>query len=376
VLQHKNWTLTTPQADRTSGSDMCPCSVGPDLRVARQRLGWTVEQVAAALRIRAAYLYALEDGRLGDVPGNTYAIAFTRAYARCLGLDADETVRRLRTEIQDLNRKTVLSFPMPVPESGVPAGAMVLLGVVLALFAYGGWYYVSGNVTRVAEPVATVPERLEALAGDALPHPTQQSPQVASIQPETPAAETQAAASAPPQAGFAPPQAAPGQAAAMQVPPYAAAASPAPPAPSATPAGPVAQAATVPPSQPSSSAPAPVVPASPAVPPAPDPGRIVLHARADTWLQVRERAGTVLLNRVLRGGETWSVPSDKPGLLLTTGNAGGLDLVLDGTSLPSLGATGAVRRDISLDPNALRTMRGITPASAPGPASTPRTFVQ
>ena len=84
-----------------------------------------------------------------------------------------------------------------------------------------------------------------------------------------------------------------------------------------------------------------------------DQSRILLRASADAWVQVRDRAGPVLLNRILHPGETWEVPA-KPNLLLTTGNAGGTDLVVDGVTSPSLGGSGAVRRDVPLDPDLIK----------------------
>jgi cytoskeleton protein RodZ len=60
-----------------------------------------------------------------------------------------------------------------------------------------------------------------------------------------------------------------------------------------------------------------------------------------------------LLNRTLKAGETWPVPV-RPDLLLTTGNAGGTELAVDGVATASLGASGAVRRDLPLDPDQLR----------------------
>ncbi|MDE2575236.1 MAG: DUF4115 domain-containing protein, partial [Rhodospirillales bacterium] len=84
------------------------------------------------------------------------------------------------------------------------------------------------------------------------------------------------------------------------------------------------------------------------------PGQIVLRATADAWVQVRARSGGVLLNRVLRGGETWPVPAGAADLLLTTGNAGGTVLEVDGVATPPLGADGAVRRDLPLDAAAIR----------------------
>jgi cytoskeleton protein RodZ len=95
----------------------------------------------------------------------------------------------------------------------------------------------------------------------------------------------------------------------------------------------------------------------------------VLRAKSDAWIQVRDRQGQVLLNRVLRPGETWPVPP-KLALLLTTGNAGGTELLVDGAATPSLGADGAVRRDLALDADALRDGKTTPPVAvvAPRPA--------
>jgi cytoskeleton protein RodZ len=94
--------------------------------------------------------------------------------------------------------------------------------------------------------------------------------------------------------------------------------------------------------------------------------RIVLRATADAWVQVRDRAGPVLLNRTLHPGETWEVPA-KPNLLLTTGNAGGTDIVVDGVATPSLGGSGVVRRDVPLDPDLIKDGRLATANPRPTP---------
>jgi cytoskeleton protein RodZ len=93
--------------------------------------------------------------------------------------------------------------------------------------------------------------------------------------------------------------------------------------------------------------------AAPAMPPPADRARIVLRASADAWVQVRDRAGPVLLNRILHPGESWEVPI-RPNLLLTTGNAGGTDLLVDGATTASLGGNGVVRRDLPLDADLIK----------------------
>jgi cytoskeleton protein RodZ len=78
-----------------------------------------------------------------------------------------------------------------------------------------------------------------------------------------------------------------------------------------------------------------------------------VQARADSWVEVRNRQGGVLVERVLHAGDSWVVP-DQPGLTLSTGNAGGLQILVNGTPAPALGVPGAIRRDVKLDAAALR----------------------
>jgi cytoskeleton protein RodZ len=346
--------------------------VGADLRAARERLGWTLPAIAAYLRIRLPFLEAIEDGRLGDLPGNAYAVGFLRTYAQALGLDPDEIARRFKAEAADVNRKTELAFPAPVPERGIPAGAVVLVGVVIAIGAYIGWYRMSGTDTPTSDMVQAVPERLAPLAATAAPAPPTPSvpatpspsaavapTAIASTSPAVPAAASVGSGSggtalAPPSVGaltMGPP-----------LPPTIAATLA--PAPSQTAgAGLPAPNVPMPPVPIGTSLPAVVLPGLPEGP------RIVLRAKADAWVQVREKQGTVLLNRVMRNGETWPVPQDRQTLLLTTGNAAGTELIVDGVVMPSLGGDGAVRRDLPLDPETLRDGRlGALAPSSPSPA--------
>ena len=54
-------------------------------------------------------------------------------------------------------------------------------------------------------------------------------------------------------------------------------------------------------------------------------------------------------------------------LLLTTGNAGGTDLLVDGVATGPLGGNGAVRRDLPLDPDQIKDGKLMATSLRPGP---------
>jgi len=104
---------------------------------------------------------------------------------------------------------------------------------------------------------------------------------------------------------------------------------------------------------------APQVASLPTAETPPDTAVIELRAKSDSWIQVR--AGEqLLLTRLLRKGEVYLVPNDRSGLTLMTGNAGGLEVLVDGTVAPPLGTEGVVARGVPLNAAALRA--GIPPA--------------
>ncbi len=74
----------------------------------------------------------------------------------------------------------------------------------------------------------------------------------------------------------------------------------------------------------------------------------------DSWIQVRDDSiNRLLMTRLLRAGDVYHVP-DRPGLKLLTGNAGALEILVDGETVPSIGPVGRVRRDVALDVARLR----------------------
>jgi cytoskeleton protein RodZ len=326
-------------------------SAGADLRAARERLGWDLPDVAAMLRIRQSYLEALEGGRLKNLPGNVYAVGFLRTYATALGLDVEEVARRFRAEVGEIPRHSELVFPVPLPERGLPAGALILLGLILVGSAYIGWYRLSGEGRLPAETVPPVPDRLAALVEAPAPAPV-----------AVPARDEHASVAAPVAATPAPPPAAediglfePRQAAAdgPRVQPARPPTSPAPVAEMRMALIPGTATTAIAMTVPSPVRPPKSASSSGAAPGSPDGSRVVLRFTGDTWVQVKERGGEALVTKVMRAGEAYPVP-ERGNLILNTGNAGRVEILVDGNEVPPIGGPGSVRKDVPLDPDLLR----------------------
>ncbi|MBV8653565.1 MAG: DUF4115 domain-containing protein, partial [Alphaproteobacteria bacterium] len=271
-----------------------------------------------------------------------------------------------------LETKQDFSFPMPLPDRGLPGGALLLVALIVAACAYAVWYYRASGERSRPERVAAVPEQLIPLPPTATtPAPAPEPTAPAASTDTTPAAAAPAAAPAPSTppapttAAASAPQSAPAEASAPRPSaasePPAAAPSPAPAAPS-PPVQTASVAAPAPsePAVPPTASEVPAVPAAPAAPPAPaahvygitsGPVRVIIKAAADSWVQVRDSNQQVLQMRVLKSGDTLRVP-DKSGLTLRTGNAGGLEITVDGKPVPAVGPVGKTRT-VSLDPEKL-----------------------
>ncbi len=470
-------------------------SVADTLRLARQEHGQDLRTVAQILRIRLAYLEAIEAGDFEALPGTAYAIGFLRTYAEFLGLDGDEIVERFKHQVHGTEPKLDLVFPEPVGQNRIPGGAIILISAQLLGLAYGGWFYLSNEGKSVADLIPPLPERLQAMlertlsgADEAVPAemtPVSETAQTSAYTPPEsaeadspaplagPADPAEPAPAAPAQAGIAdfemavesesavesepaaesepaesvaamestpdapaePESAAPiaeqaptepapaftvqeaAQEAALEAAQEAApetaqetaqeamtavsaevSATPAITGDSGMPVHPEFAQTTFPQTTPQPATPRQVAaltaPASgelsqagsasvaaieplldetvviPAPPVAPqtmgistdrspriygesnEGTRVVLRAVQDSWVQIRDNQGALLLTRVLRVGDMYYVPQ-RSGLTLLTGNAGGLEIAVDGVTVSPLGPIGAVRRQIALDPTRL-----------------------
>lgn len=342
--------------------------VGAELRRARFEKGLTVPFLAESLRIRESYLIAIEEGDYQHLPGPAYALGFVRTYAAYLGLDGREAVQRFKDEAggrDNLGRSARLAFPSPLADGGRPFGLVLVFALLLGALVYGGWYWyaqrqVGGPDMPMAARSGASPAPPATVSPVPGPPPGAAAPGAAAG--ETAGGET-AGGIAGETAGGATGETAGGmiggstaqEADGAALPP-AAVATPsfAPsPAPAADPDGSA---------EPTSGGGRPLLPEGQAGAPGADlaaspPGAalpegtatgVIIRARRDSWIQIRDEAGGILTSTVLRAGDSYEVP-DRAGLVLMTGNAGGIEIVVDGRTLPPLGPEGAIRREISLD---------------------------
>ena len=321
--------------------------VGALLRETRIGRGEDLRRVATRLKIRYPYLAAIEEGRFDKLPGITYAVGFVRTYAEHLGLDGTEMVRRFKQETSSVDNRTELVFPEPTSETNVPGGAILLISLVLAVVGYAGWFYMTEREEVRPEIVAEVPPHLASPVasvplsgigrsgagsrGDDLPAaPTREVLARFGSEASTDAAEAARRAAATARMDATPPAWVP-----PRDPPAA------PPARSAM----EAQAATV-------EAPRNEPPVQRMFGSTSPEARVVVRAVADAWVQIQDAESNLLLTRVLRAGDGYRVP-DRRGVTMRTGNAGGLEIFVDGKVVAPVGPIGGVRRNVALDPERL-----------------------
>lgn len=324
-------------------SDMPADTVGQELRAGRLRRGDDLATVSRDLKIRKDHLEAVEEDRLENLPGRTYAIGFVRSYAGYLGLDATEMVERYKQEISgrhDDHMPTVA--PISDDQRRLPQGWRFVAGIVVLAVGYGAWHLLSAGSApqAVPPPPSLAPPKPAAVAPQPAPSATSDQTAVPS-----PAIDNSATAEPAPSAPATPDNA-----------------SPAPAQPTATPSP--AQTSSVPanaaPANPAAAAPtqteAAASPADPAAPTVYGKGnlnpRVVLKAKNDTHITVRGGNGTVYINRNLKAGDTYQLPN-VTGLTLSTTNAGAVEMDLDGQAIGVAGGVDQGAEAIPLDPQAI-----------------------
>jgi cytoskeleton protein RodZ len=110
--------------------------IGPSLREARTRRGFSPADVHKAVRIRERYLTALEEERWEMLPGDAYTKGFLRTYAEFLGLNGQLYIDEYNARIAQQDEEPLV--PEALKKQGRASGilfrtigAVLLLGVAI-----------------------------------------------------------------------------------------------------------------------------------------------------------------------------------------------------------------------------------------------------
>jgi cytoskeletal protein RodZ len=80
---------------------------------------------------------------------------------------------------------------------------------------------------------------------------------------------------------------------------------------------------------------------------------ITLKAKEEVWFEIKDSTGAVVFSKMFQPGDIYYVP-DLSELILTVGNAGGLEISADGQVIPPFGPNGVKRSNIKLEVDALK----------------------
>lgn len=283
-------------------------SLGGYLRSLREAKGGSLEDMARSTRVGIRHLEALEEERLADLPSPVFVRGFIRAYCSFLRESPEPALGRY----QELagTRKAARAASAPAGSRSTWAGSSVVVGLVLLLVLGVGLILVNLSVKKSGgTSVATAK--------------TEPSPPITPVAPSGTPAPTP------------PPVAAP-------APTHAPAPAPAAPTPSVA----TEPARPTPPPAPSPPTAAPSV-ARPASGTAVTGGqRLVIRAVEPTWVRVQTDEGRIA-EELLPAGASREWAAERR-FLLTIGNAGGVELTLNGKALPPLGAKGTVIQRLEL----------------------------
>lgn len=134
---------------------------GGKLRLARERRGISLRQIASSTKIPIAALEALERNDLSKLPGGIFSRAFVRSYAVEVGLNPDDTVREFLERFHDVAPPAAGPGVVPDEDSNFEnhrrvAGVALKLALVSIPLIAGVLYFALRS--RPADAVPDAPE--------------------------------------------------------------------------------------------------------------------------------------------------------------------------------------------------------------------------
>jgi len=344
--------------------------IGSTLKQARLAQGLKISDVSQQLRISVDYLSKLESGAFDQLPAPAYVTGFLRSYGQFVALDPSALVARCNDLTTKAAAMPTYKFPMSTrpPQRSAPAIASML--VFCAGIAYGGWYWI--NAGDVNDQMAMAPSEImenpsisavmqytliDQRVGSAVPNDDQVQSEnlTVSVQPKTVMTKTVVT-----ETGTAKTITAEAPAGATPAKPVeTAAAIVAPREPAAPPAdvdspvlsGDLAETQVITPASQDGET---RVTGNSAIANLRDPAQeITIRAVAASWVEIVRDNGEEVMAKLMQAGDSYVVEGNMR-LYLSTGNAGGLEIVIGSDDPRPIGETGQIVRDLPLVTDKLR----------------------
>jgi len=292
-------------------------SVGQSLEAGRKAKGLSIEAASKSLCITKRILTRLEK-ECDDLPRDVYTVGFVRSYATFLGLDADALVSAFRgnASISLMKNCDESKFPSPLPQAGIPRFKYIAASVVLLVVIVVGVQFSAPSTTSTQQSDG---ETTPTVAEIAPPTSTSVS-DIQNITPisDVPAADEEVA--------------------------------------EASPTDELSSAVETPQSS--------------------QTGGVVMKISQESWVEVTDPSGRVIISRVFKKGESYPFEVSLTDFKIHTGNAGGITFVVGKSQTLPLGKTGEIRKDLSFNVDKIRaeSVRTGKPVSADeAPTSDPET---
>lgn len=137
-----------------------PRGAGPQLRLAREKLGLSIKELADRTRIPLRHITSIEAGEFASLPGRAYAVGFARTMARETGLDEEGIVEKVSAELDSFgpNPRVLRETYEPGDPARAPSRQLVWFSVGAAIILLAGLYMAA---RLLFAPAAELPSLVE-----------------------------------------------------------------------------------------------------------------------------------------------------------------------------------------------------------------------
>jgi len=175
------------------GSEAAATTPGAVLASAREKLGLTIADVAGQMRISPRQVEAIEADRYTELPGAVFVRGFVRNYARVLRLDPVPLLHALEPALDRDAPLRAHEIAGSIPGPGRPGRTVGWLGVLLVLVACvlgAGLYEYLRTKPEAAESRSTVTHPAAEVVAQAREPKSSPEPSLAQV-PPNPSGEAQ-----------------------------------------------------------------------------------------------------------------------------------------------------------------------------------------